>query len=625
MSRFFQRLSITWQLMGLFFMALTLMSTGTIASLWQCDRLSMATTKNEIIALATTGQSIAQYYVRQAETGAMTTQQAQAAALAAIGAMRYNGTDYLFVFTKDGTVLAHINKAWIGTNKLTVRDPSGHLVNQPLISSAMSGHPAFNFYEFPKTPGGKPEPKLSYALAVPAWGWVIGTGLYIDDVDAQILHSALFLLAIFMPLILLYMLEVLVVRAHIARLLAGLSHAMRALAEGALDTPIPATTRTDELGQMAHSLQSFKDAAKAKRQLETETQSARDNAERERAGRAAEQAKLHEDQQRAVSALAQGLESLAKGDLTTRLTQHLAAAYAKLATDFNSTATQLEGTMQAIARSGQGVRAGAGEMMQAVDDLSLRTERQAASLSQTSAALADLTHTVRQTAEGTSNARHATAEARAAAERSGTIMTDAVSAMDGIKSSSRQIENIIGVIDEIAFQTNLLALNAGVEAARAGEAGRGFAVVATEVRALAQRSADAAKEIKTLISTSSIQVGAGVRLVGEAGEALARIVAQITHLNELVGTIAASASSQAAGLAQVSHTIEEMDQVTQQNAAMVEQATAASHSLADEAQALEQFIARFRLGQNRAPTPSPTRRVPALAPAERWHEPQLHQ
>jgi methyl-accepting chemotaxis protein len=222
---------------------------------------------------------------------------------------------------------------------------------------------------------------------------------------------------------------------------------------------------------------------------------------------------------------------------------------------------------------------------------------------------------VRQTADGADEARQAANDARGNAERSGTIMQDAVEAMDGIKTSSRQIENIIGVIDEIAFQTNLLALNAGVEAARAGDAGRGFAVVATEVRALAQRSADAAKEIKALISTSSTQVGVGVKLVGDAGEALTRIVGQIGHLNELVAGIASSASSQAAGLAEVSHAIEDMDQVTQQNAAMVEEATAASHSLSDEAVALEQLISRFTLNETSAPPPTRAPRARPKQPA----------
>jgi len=219
---------------------------------------------------------------------------------------------------------------------------------------------------------------------------------------------------------------------------------------------------------------------------------------------------------------------------------------------------------------------------------------------------------VRKTAEGAGQARDAVGTARGDAERSGAVVRDAVSAMSEIENSAQQISQIIGVIDEIAFQTNLLALNAGVEAARAGDAGRGFAVVASEVRALAQRSADAAKEIKTLISASSQQVDRGVSLVGETGKVLERILTQVTQINGVVTEIAASAQEQATGLQQVNTAVNQMDQVTQQNAAMVEQATAASHALASEAETLARLISRFELGNAQQtahrPQPSPGRK-----------------
>jgi methyl-accepting chemotaxis protein len=230
--------------------------------------------------------------------------------------------------------------------------------------------------------------------------------------------------------------------------------------------------------------------------------------------------------------------------------------------------------------------------LQASEDLSQRTVQQAASLEETAAALDEITATIRKTAEGANEARQLVAAAKTDAARSGEVVKETVAAMIGIEGSSRQISNIIGVIDEIAFQTNLLALNAGVEAARAGDAGRGFAVVATEVRTLAQRSATAAKEIKALISASSAQVATGVTLVGETGKALNRTLAQVEKINNLIVDIAASAREQATGLQQVNITMSQMDQVTQQNAAMVEQATASSNSLAMEAEAL---ATRFRV------------------------------
>ena len=292
-----------------------------------------------------------------------------------------------------------------------------------------------------------------------------------------------------------------------------------------------------------------------------------------------------------------GLEKLAEGDLQFRLTEPLPPHYEKLRADFNAAVAQLQDTVSVIGRNTHAIRAGAGEIASAADDLSHRTEQQAASLEQTAAALDQITATVRKTADGADHARDVVGKAKADAERGGVVVREAVLAMGEIESSSHKVAQIISVIDEIAFQTNLLALNAGVEAARAGDAGRGFAVVAQEVRALAQRSAEAAKEIKTLISASTAQVGSGVKLVGETGESLERIVAQVADINGVVLEIAASAKEQATGLAEVNGAVNQMDQTTQQNAAMVEQSTAASHSLAQEADDLARLLRRFRTGQ----------------------------
>ena len=234
------------------------------------------------------------------------------------------------------------------------------------------------------------------------------------------------------------------------------------------------------------------------------------------------------------------------------------------------------------------------------DDLSRRTEQQAASLEETAAALDEITATVRRTADGARGAREAVREAQAEAERSRQVVGDTVQAITGIEASASQVAQIIGVIDEIAFQTNLLALNAGVEAARAGEAGRGFAVVAQEVRALAQRSADAAKEIKVHIGDSNRQVEAGVKLVGRTGEALQRIAAQVSAIDGIVSEIAASAQEQAAGLSQVNTAVNQMDQGTQQNAAMVNRSADASRDLVAQADGLAGLVGRFKVDAHAA-------------------------
>jgi methyl-accepting chemotaxis protein len=331
----------------------------------------------------------------------------------------------------------------------------------------------------------------------------------------------------------------------------------------------------------------------------------------------ATQAETARQQAKVVDGVAFGLEQLSAGALTFRLNDPFAAEHEKLRSDYNGVMAQLQETMTVIAASTQGIRSGTGEISQASDDLSKRTEQQAASLEETAAALDEITATVRKTAEGANHAREVVATARTDAELSSCVVSDAVAAMREIEQSSQKISQIIGVIDEIAFQTNLLALNAGVEAARAGDAGRGFAVVASEVRALAQRSADAAKEIKTLISASSDQVEQGVGLVGQTGEALNRIVTQVADINTVVAEIAASAQEQSTGLHEVNSAVNQMDQVTQQNAAMVEQSTAAAHSLARETEELARLIAQFDVGDAREAPSRHSARPPARPAAAR--------
>lgn len=384
------------------------------------------------------------------------------------------------------------------------------------------------------------------------------------------------------------------VGAWVVRPLAGLRAAMERLARGDFAIKLDAA-RNDEVGAMARSVQVFLDAAREKERLEAaaaaaarEAMAERERAEAGREAAAAAQALV-------VESVADGLERLSSGDLLYRISNFFAPEYEKLRMDFNQAMETLEKTMQGIAATTQGVRASAMEITRSSDDLARRTEHQAASLEETAAAVVQINGTVSKTANGANEARDVVNEAKKDAERSGVVVNATVTAMREIEVSSKQISSIIGVIDEIAFQTNLLALNAGVEAARAGDAGRGFAVVATEVRALAQRSADAAKEIKALITASGTQVEQGVRLVDETGRALTRIVTQVEKLSGLAGHIANSAQEQASGLGQVNEAIAQMDKVTQQNAAMVEEATAASHTLSAEAEELSRLVAQFRV------------------------------
>jgi methyl-accepting chemotaxis protein len=380
---------------------------------------------------------------------------------------------------------------------------------------------------------------------------------------------------------------------------------------------VPWVARKDEFGKMGEAVVAFRDAAIDKVRIEADAASHRSQTDQERAANEATKAREAEEDRVAITALADGLSAMANGDLTHRMTAQVAPKAEQLKADFNSAVGQLQQAVSVVVTNVAAIRSGSGEISQAADDLSRRTEQQAASLEETAAALDEITATVNKTASGARQASGVVQQARGDAETSGAIVRDAVSAMSAIEHSAQQISQIIGVIDEIAFQTNLLALNAGVEAARAGDAGRGFAVVASEVRALAQRSAEAAKEIKTLISASTTQVDTGVQLVGQTGEALQRIVGRVAEIDGLVSEIAASAQEQATGLQQVNTAVNQMDQVTQQNAAMVEQSTAASHSLAQEAESLAASVARFRIGDApaapvRQPAPRASHTVAAL-------------
>ncbi len=318
--------------------------------------------------------------------------------------------------------------------------------------------------------------------------------------------------------------------------------------------------------------------------------------QRRRAEEAGQEA-LKQERAIVANSIGVGLNKLAAKDLTFRMSADIPDVYRQLQTDFNAAIEQLEGAMQGVIGSTNAIHSGTQEISTAADDLSRRTEQQAASLEETAGALEQITATVKKSAEGAAHAREVVAAADDDAKKSSVVVRQAVEAMGDIAKSARQISQIIGVIDEIAFQTNLLALNAGVEAARAGDAGRGFAVVASEVRALAQRSAEAAKEIKGLISASTTQVEHGVKLVAETGKSLERMMTQVTEINGIVTDIASGAKEQAIGLAEVNTAINQMDQVTQQNAAMVEQSTAASHSLSQETDQLLGLIGQFQVGR----------------------------
>jgi len=387
----------------------------------------------------------------------------------------------------------------------------------------------------------------------------------------------------------------------IGRPLEEVSAAMSQVADGALDDEVPQVGRGDEIGVIARSLDA----------LRTKLQGARAAEAREE--------KDQKDQAEAVELLGQGLTALASGDLTFTIDQEFSGSRDRLRRDFNATAETLSNLLGSVIENASEIKSRAEDISAASDDLSRRTENQAATLEETAAALDEITSSVRSAAESSADVETVVREARGNVDESGRVVKEAIGAMSEIKKSSDGISQIIGVIDDIAFQTNLLALNAGVEAARAGEAGRGFAVVASEVRALAQRSSEAAKEIKHLISTSTEQVESGVSLVNRAGEALSDIVDRVNNIAELIGGIATGAKEQSVGLGEINVGMTELDKVTQQNAAMVEETTAAAATLKTEATTLEERVSRFRIkgqGQGFGAASAPVFRSAAPAAIE---------
>ncbi len=410
----------------------------------------------------------------------------------------------------------------------------------------------------------------------------------------------------------------------VARPIGRITENMSVLASGNLDAEIPFTGRSDEIGDMARAVAVFKQNGLRVRELNAheaalhaksvDLQSsigmvvlaavggdftrriAKDYGDADLNRFATQVNQLVASVDRGVAETRRVVAALAEGDLTETMRGEFQGAFGELRDNVNATMANLRSVLGDVRAAVDTINSGSSEIRSASGDLSKRTEQQAASLEETSSALEEITVAVKHSTERATEASHMVDETRRSTEQSSAVVKDAVSAMGRIEQASGEIGQIINVIDEIAFQTNLLALNAGVEAARAGEAGKGFAVVAQEVRELAQRSANAAKDIKTLIGRSSAEVEAGVTLVTATGEALGLIQGHVIKINEHVHSIATAAKEQSTGLSEVSMAVNAMDQVTQQNAAMVEESTAATNRLADEASNLSRLIARFNLG-----------------------------
>lgn len=372
---------------------------------------------------------------------------------------------------------------------------------------------------------------------------------------------------------------------------------MATLAQGDLETEVPFLGRSDEVGQMAQSISVFRQAGIEKRKLELANLEQAELAEEQRKARMEEVRINAENMQKVVKELGAGLDRLSKCNIRLTLDEPFAGGFEQLRNDFNTSMGVFQETLVEVLNKASEINQGCHEIRGASNDLLTRTEKQAAALEDTAAALHEITSNVKLTSDRVNSTRTRTQAARKDVETSNLVVTKAISAMERIENATMQISRINGVVDEIAFQTNLLALNAGVEAARAGDSGRGFAVVAQEVRELAQRSSAAAKEINSLIAKAKIEVADGVKNVSETGKSLTAIENHISEISSDVDQIAYACNEQSIGLTGVNNSINEIDAITQKNAAMVEEATAATNVLADDANTLSELVGRFQLNR----------------------------
>jgi methyl-accepting chemotaxis protein len=604
-----KNLRISTRLSLLVGLALTIFAAAIVYTLYHSQDALVVERKAKLAAMDQSMLTLFQHYHDLEKAGTLTREEAQTRAKDAVRALRYEDSGYFWINDMNAVIVMHpIKPALDGTDQSGMADPTGKHIFSEFVKAVKASPNGQDFvdYLWPKPGFEEPVLKYSHVAGFAPWGWIVGTGVYADDLAALFRRNA-----IETALILGIGGLVIVLAAYgIVRSVTGpvrrLKDSMQAIADEDVSGEVPETDRRDEIGEMAKVVSVLRQSVAERAELRVRESEQQSRLEDERAEADRRQRAVSQTQADAMHTVGDALERLANGDLTVSIGA-IAPEYAKLREDFNRAVDALAGVINAIAHSTEIVHGSAGGIAEAANNLSHRTEQQAASLEETAAALDEITATVRNASDRAAEASRMVAETKQSTGRSGTIVRDAVAAMSRIEEASSRISQIIGVIDEIAFQTNLLALNAGVEAARAGEAGRGFAVVAQEVRELAQRSANAAKEIKGLISNSAAEVGTGVSLVRSTGDALNEIEVLVNKVNDQVNSIATSAREQAVGLAEVNTAVNQMDQMTQQNAAMVEETNAAGQTLTQESEQLKILLGNFRL--NPAGAVEPRRRA----------------
>ncbi|MGJ4803124.1 methyl-accepting chemotaxis protein [Luteimonas sp. SDU82] len=705
MSDFLSRIGISRKLGLLTALGVLALLVVMVLELVSERRTLMAEKETATRSLVETAASLASHFHARARSGELGEDEAQAAAIAAIKALRFGQDDYFWINDMRPYMVMHpFRPDMDGTDLAGFADPDGVHLFVEAVKRVEDGGSGFIHYAWPKPGADAPVPKISYVQEFAPWGWIIGSGIYIDDVQAALWASARAAVAKVLLVLAVLLCASWFLARSITRPIARAVAAADAMAQGHLDSEIRAKGN-DEAARLLGSLQQMQqvlrrftaaqgemadaheagnishrmpagefpgaygtmaaglnglvaahiavkmqlidivgryargdltrdmerlpgEKAKITEAIDAVKRSMRDsNAEVRRLVEAAVAGdfsqrgdaarfefayrELIEELNRLMAATDAGLaeiggllSAVSEGDLSRRIERRLDGRFSDVARDANRTVERLAEIVNQIRSGSDAMNASASEIAAGNDDLSRRTEQQAASLEETASSMEELTSTVRQNADNARQAKQLAIGAVDVASQGGEVVGKVVETMSAISDSSNRIADIIGVIDGIAFQTNILALNAAVEAARAGEQGRGFAVVAAEVRSLAQRSAGSAKEIKQLIGDSTDKVRHGNALVDQAGKTMGEIVTSIKRVTDIIADISAASQEQSAGIEQVNQAITQMDESTQQNAALVEEATAAARSMEQQAGQLVQTVAVFSTSAVRSPAAS---------------------